>query len=674
MKKLFQRVRVSHRLIFISATYSLPISVLLFLMVKGINEDIQFARLETLGNEYQRPLMELLGAIPSHHFAAGNPTAQSEAASKVDSAFAKLESVHERLGEELGFTLAELSKRKREHVQFTQVKKEWDNLRSAANGLSPQASIELHSHLVADIRTMIAHAGDLSNLILDPDLDSYYLMDATLCALPQLQDRLYSTLALGRTTIAEGKRSEAQTVQLAVAAAMMEESDWGRIRASLDTAFNEDAHFHDISPTLTKNIRPPLAQASQAMEAFISLTRRLNSAEAISLDDYQRAGENAREKTATLWSVAVAELDVLLNARISNFRQRRLLQIGMTGTVLILSLSLVFVITRSITDPLKTVQHAMQDHSEQMVKAVADLSQTAASLSSGASQTAASLEETSASLEELTSMTKRTASNSNVAKELGNATRAAADAGAANMQLMVAAMDEIKTSSDNIAKIIKTIDEIAFQTNLLALNAAVEAARAGESGAGFAVVADEVRSLSLRSAQSAKETAQLIEDSIRRSSRGVNISSKVSTALEDIVMKARQVDELISEIAVATNEQNQGIIQINSAVSQMDQVTQRAAASSAEMALAAESLDKQTLCLKVSVSDLNSLVKGSAPSALPMEQPSTDSFPRHLAAHQRTHAGSIPRSTPAANAIPVQDTDITLVGNKQPAHSGFVDF
>ena len=171
-------------------------------------------------------------------------------------------------------------------------------------------------------------------------------------------------------------------------------------------------------------------------------------------------------------------------------------------------------------------------------------------------------------------------------------------------------MDAIKTSSDDIAKIIKTIDEIAFQTNLLALNAAVEAARAGESGAGFAVVADEVRSLAQRAAAAAKETATKIEDSVQKSAHGVAISGKVAQSLQEIVGKARQVDELAGEVASASKEQTQGITQINTAVSQMDKVTQSNAANAEESAAAAEELNAQAESMKDAVNELLRLVDG----------------------------------------------------------------
>ena len=220
------------------------------------------------------------------------------------------------------------------------------------------------------------------------------------------------------------------------------------------------------------------------------------------------------------------------------------------------------------------------------------------SLAEGAGQQAASLEETGASLEEMASMTRRNADHAESAKSLSTQTRAAADNGSVDMQEMRHAMAEVKSASDDIAKIIKTINEIAFQTNILALNAAVEAARAGEAGLGFAVVADEVRSLAQRSAQAANETAGKIENSVQKTQRSAHISEKVSASLEQIVVKARQVDELVAAIALASQEQARGISQVNSAVSQMDKVTQSNAASADQTASAANELSAQTAAQK----------------------------------------------------------------------------
>jgi methyl-accepting chemotaxis protein len=246
--------------------------------------------------------------------------------------------------------------------------------------------------------------------------------------------------------------------------------------------------------------------------------------------------------------------------------------------------------------------------------AVADSSTQVAgssqALAQGSSSQAASLEETSASLEEISSMAKRNADGATRAKSIATQTRTAAETGTAEVTVMNEAMEAIKTSSAGIAKIIKTIDEIAFQTNILALNAAVEAARAGEMGAGFAVVAEEVRALAQRSASAAKETAEKIEDSVAKSQHGATVCTKVAARLQDIAAKSREVDELIAEIANASNEQTQGIEQVNKAVSLMDRVVQSTAAQAEEGAGVAQELTTQSDSLRQCVADLAAVVGG----------------------------------------------------------------
>jgi hypothetical protein len=300
-------------------------------------------------------------------------------------------------------------------------------------------------------------------------------------------------------------------------------------------------------------------------------------------------------------------------------------------------------------------------------QAATQVSSASQTLAEGSSEQAASIEETSSSLEEMASMTKRNAENAQKANDLAREARQAADRGAEDMKAMNQAMEAIKVSSDDIAKIIKTIDEIAFQTNILALNAAVEAARAGEAGMGFAVVADEVRNLAQRSAQAARETAAKIEGAIGKTAQGVQISQKVATALNEIVVKARQVNELASEVAGASREQTQGITQINTAVGQMDKVTQSNAASAEESAAAAQELNSQSELMKQSVLKLTQLAgdatnSGQVPVAMAR---SKKAAPVHTSAAMPAKAanGNGVHSPAAKSAAPTRRGEIPMTGD-----------
>ena len=254
---------------------------------------------------------------------------------------------------------------------------------------------------------------------------------------------------------------------------------------------------------------------------------------------------------------------------------------------------------------------------DQIASASGQIGTGAQSLAQGTSEQASSLEEVSSSLQEMTAMTRQNSANAKEARGIAEATKTSAENGVASMQRLSAAMDLIKKSSDDTAKIIKTIDEIAFQTNLLtnllALNAAVEAARAGEAGKGFAVVAEEVRNLAMRSAEAAKNTADMIEGSVKNAENGVNINQEVLKNLEEINGHAKRVSEVMAEIAAASDQQSQGVGQVNTAMEQMNQLTQQNAANSEESASASEELSAQAQEMRAMVAGFR--ISGGSHSA-----------------------------------------------------------
>ena len=288
---------------------------------------------------------------------------------------------------------------------------------------------------------------------------------------------------------------------------------------------------------------------------------------------------------------------------------RRMIAIGIVvSSVLVIAVLIAFVV--SIPHPFRLLAADLQTAAVEVSSGSAQVSSASQTLASSAAEQAASLEETSASLEELTSMTRRNADSAAEARAAASTARASADEGSKHMRLMQGAMEQMKSSSEQVTQILKTIDEIAFQTNILALNAAVEAARAGEAGAGFAVVAEEVRSLAQRCAAAAKETADKLGDSVLKSQQSVEITGEVAKSFTTIHSQVHALDSLIAEISTACREQSEGITQLNQAVSQLDKVNQSNTAMAEEEAANSEALTHQADLLAKTVGRLLMLVGG----------------------------------------------------------------
>ncbi|HEV8038618.1 MAG TPA: methyl-accepting chemotaxis protein [Bryobacteraceae bacterium] len=397
------------------------------------------------------------------------------------------------------------------------------------------------------------------------------------------------------------------------------EQEIQRLKAATNAQLSqvEKAIFADQEREIFVKIKPGLERYYRAWDGVLPSSRAGKNDDA-----YKQFVAECTPAFVTLLDTARAETDY--NRRTGDTYGAAASAAGsrttwLTWVVLVVSLlvgsSATFWVVRGINTVLKRCATELSEGSEQITNAASQVAASSQALAQGASEQAAALEETSASTSEITSMTRKNAENSKSAADVMATVDREVKEGNQTLDQMVVSMQQINASSDKIAKIIKVIDEIAFQTNILALNAAVEAARAGEAGMGFAVVADEVRNLAQRSAQAAKDTAGLIEESIATSRDGSSKLEQVAGVIRAITESATQVKTLVDEVNMGSQEQARGIDQISKAVQQMDQVTQCTAASAEESASASEELSAQAQALNHIVGDLGALVGGDASQA-----------------------------------------------------------
>jgi methyl-accepting chemotaxis protein len=603
------------KLVLISLLFVIPMGEMFRHMMENINKNvIDFARQELRGNEFQRPLEDILDAVQRHQLAVqrradGDPAAASQItqfAAQADRAFDALAAVNARHGAALEFTAEALRTVKRENADPAAVRRKWQELRMQAATMPTVESTRQHEGLVKDVRAMIDHSGDKSNLILDPDLDSYYLMDVTLLALPQMQVRLADILAFADPVLKRKTATADERVKFAVFAASLQEADLDRTRGSIERSFNEDPNlkYYGVSPTLRKDLEGPLKAFGADTEAFIALLRQAGTADAAlpEREAFWTAGHRARESSFALWRSTANELDNLLNIRIREQVGERTMQIVRVSGALVVALAFVWFISRSITRPLAhavrlveavstrdltarvendardeigQICRALNTMVEQLRASIRSIGDNAQSVATSSHELSAVSGEVSANSEETaaqgrvvadaasqvsrniqtvaTASEEMSASISEIARNASQASRVATQAvGVAERTNTT--MTKLGASSAEIGNVLKVISSIADQTNLLALNATIEAARAGELGKGFAVVANEVKELARQTAKATDEITHKIGNIQTDAQGAMQAIREISTIIKEINDIQTVIAGAVEEQAATTNE------------------------------------------------------------------------------------------------------------------------
>ncbi len=553
--RLFRSVGFRAKALIISAVFAAPLTLLGYNYYSQVTGAIAFSAKERDGVVYARDAIAVMKAATSQRaaVAAGRP-----AGDLVGAPLAKLEATEKRLGAELGTT------------------KHFQDLRQKAAAAAGGSAVDAHHALVEAAIALTGQATDGSNLALDPDLDTYYLMDGSLMAMPTLIDAV-ERLRVGSLSVARGGAITAELRREMTANETVGDLFDKRISAGMEKVYG---------------VRPELKSGLDAAEAL----KPMLVAERI----------GGMQRSLAITSIVVA-LALLLAAYLFN-SFRMVLDGGLKEVAFHVDamrdgnlttrpspwgrdeISQLMTTLVDMQTSLRGIVSQVRQSSNVLLHGSQEISAGSLDLSARTESNAASLEQTAAAMEQLSASVKNTTDNSREAAGIAAENATSAERGGTIINQVTSTMESVHASSSQIGDIIGVIDGIAFQTNILALNAAVEAARAGEQGKGFAVVASEVRALAQRSAAAAGEIKQLITASLTQVDSATTVARGARTTMQELVANASRMNELLRDIASAASEQSAGLGQITQAIQDLDNATQQNAALVEETAAAAGSV------------------------------------------------------------------------------------
>lgn len=508
----------------------------------------------------------------------------------------KLESPSSKIAQDI----SDIDSIDEKYNKIFRVENQWEELKSSATNAAQSYNYNNIDDSITKTFALLDTVTNNSNLILDPDLDTYYLMDSYCLRYSNMIEKIYKLKAEGVKKLS-GK-SYSQYDMLKTSVLLGEQNDIAKSNSEVIYKNNTSA----------KSELDEYVQAGyNSTEAFLSLTKSIINGSKISAESYTNAANQALNANINVNEKFGKLLKDLALKRANKYLSQQ--PISVIGTLLaLLIIGYLFAgFYLSLISSVNAISNQLFTSAKEIEDTALRLEEASHILAEGNQEQAAAAQETASSLEESSSMVLQNAENAKTAAHLSSQAKIHTEKGSNEVSDMLQSMVELQDSSSQIAKIIKVIDEIAFQTNLLSLNAAVEAARAGDAGKGFAVVAEEVRNLAQRSAEAAKSTAEIIENNIHLSQKGVEASQITSKALKEISESVQKVNEIINEVAVATNEQSLGINQIQQAMSQISTVTNKNAQIAEDNSTDVSTLSEQAQNISVVVNGLISLINGA---------------------------------------------------------------